>query len=144
MPEHLIHFYVDRIYFKKVYWRVHRDMDSAYPYFGSRHRIFWHDSVSACGIAANDYPGDENAVTSALLHIETDRLCSANPFLHNQLWLLAKEDVKRRKRAKKQKTKRKKKQKREGRRSTPKEFMDVEEFLGKILEIKRLRNEIMS
>jgi hypothetical protein len=119
-------------------------MDSAYPYFGSKHRIFWHDPVSACGIAANDYPGDENAITSALLHIETDKMCSANPFIHNQLWLLAKEDAKRRKRAKKQKTKRKKKQKRESRRPTPNEFKEIEEFPRKSLEIQRLYKMIVS
>ena len=134
MPSHLVHSYMDRLCFGRVYWKVHRQMDSAYQYFRGRHRIFWHDPSSACAIAANAYPGNKNAITSALLHIQTDNMFSANPFLHNQLWLLAKEDVNKRKRDKKQKIKRPKKK-------APlnsSELEKTEKFIEQILELPGL------
>ena len=104
MPSHLVHAYLDRLFFGKVYWKVHRLMDSAYPYFRGRHRIFWHDFQSAVAIAVDSYPNDQNAICSALLHIQTDNACSANPLLHEQLKIAAKAEAKiRRKRRKRKK-----------------------------------------
>ena len=134
MPGHIVHFYVDRACFGKVYYRVHRDMDSAYQYFRGKHRIFFHDVASACAIAANNYPGDRNAVSSALLHIEIDRLCSADPFFHRQLWLLAKEDAIKRKQAKKRNTRPKKRQSNKA----VSEIEKTEKILKQLLELKRL------
>jgi hypothetical protein len=96
IPSHLVHAYLDRLYFGKVYWKVHRLMDSAYPYFRGKHRIFWHDQQSAIVIAVNSYPNDQNAIKSALLHIQTDDACSANPLLRIQLEMLAEAEVKKR------------------------------------------------
>ena len=132
MPSHLIHSYMDRSYFGKVYWKVHREMDCAYRYFRGRHRIFFHDPISACAIAAKAYPGDKNAISSALMHIEIDLLCSANPFYHKQLELLAKEDALKRKRSNKRKTKTRKKKAP----SKLSELEKTENFFKELIEFK--------
>ncbi len=134
MPSHMVHAYVDRLYFGRVYWKVHRQMDSAYQYFRGKHRIFWHDPISACAIAADSYPGDENAISAGLLHIRIDYTCSSDPFFHKQLWLLAKEDTQKRRHAKKQETKRKKK----GVTRKPDEIEKTEKFFKQLIELKRL------
>ena len=140
MPAHFVHFYVDRVFFGKIYYQVHRDLDSAYEYFRSKHRIFWHDPVSAYAIAENDYPGDRNAITSALLHIEIDNECSANPVFHEQLIMLAKADANKRKRAKK----RKKKIKNKKERTTLTEVEKTEKTLKQLIELMELVRLIRS
>ena len=103
MPSHLVHAYLDRLYFGRAYWKVHRLIDSAYPFFGGQHRFFWHDEQSAFVIAMYCYPNDENAIYSALLHIQIDMICSANPLLRRQLELLAEVDAKKRRKGRKKK-----------------------------------------
>lgn len=118
-------------------------MDSAYPYFGGKHRVFWHDTVSACAIAAEEYPGDENAVSSALLHIEEDNMCSSNPLFHEQLKLLAAQDAKKRKKSKKSPNKKRVKPKKE-KTAPPDELEKFNEFLEDLAEIHRLARLIRS
>lgn len=101
IPGHDIHVFVDRTLFGKAYWRIHREMDWPYGFFGRRHRVLFHDPLTAIAIARSCYPGDENAVLAALAHIEIDNLCSANPFFKRQLKLFAKAAKKKRKRTKK-------------------------------------------
>jgi hypothetical protein len=96
MPSHKVHAYVDRMLFGRVYWKVHRQIDSAYPYLGGRHRIFWHDPISAMAIAAEAYPGNPNAVSAAICHIQLDNMCSADPVFEKQLEALAIVDAKKR------------------------------------------------
>ena len=140
MPSHLIHFYVDRLFFGKVYYRIHRQMDSAYQYFGGAHRVFWHDPISAYAIAANEYPGDRNAISSALLHIQIDQECSADPVFHRQLNFLAEEDAQKRKHNKKRK-------KKTARTKKPKplsELEKTEKVISQLLELKKLTDLIKS
>jgi hypothetical protein len=88
---HDIHVFVDRTLFGKAYWKIHREMDWPYGFLGRRHRVLFHDPLTASAIARSCYPGDENAVLAALVHIEIDDLCSANPFLSVSLsfsWML--------------------------------------------------------
>jgi hypothetical protein len=129
VPSHLVHAYVDRLCFGKVYWQVHRLMDSAYPISRGRHRVFWHDPQSAIAIAMDRYSGDENAILSALLHIQIDTACSANPYLKIYLEMLASENEAQKKR-KFRKTKRQP--------SWPPEMKKYIEDLKKMVEIRRM------
>lgn len=132
MPCHLIHAYVDRVNFGKAYWQVHREMDSAYQYFRQKHRILFHDPPTACSLAAHAYPGDPNAISAALLHIETDKMCSADPFLHAQLWQVAKEDQLKKKNSKK------KKQTKRTNYSSSSEIEKTEKFFKQVDDLQRL------
>jgi hypothetical protein len=109
-------------------------MDSAYQFFRGKHRIFWHDPASAYAIGANFYPGDRDAISSGLIPIQIDTMCSENPFFHKQLWLLAKEDANRRKRNKKTK----KKSKRKKKCKTLTELEKTEKVFKQLAEIKKL------
>ena len=93
MPGHMVHAYLDRMCFGKAYWKVHRRLDSAWFVCRRYHRRFWHDRVSATTIATAAYPGDQNAVWSAWLHIWADEHCSANPLFQKKLELLARADA---------------------------------------------------
>lgn len=128
MPSHLVHAYLDRLYFGKAYWKVHKLIDSAYPFFGGKHRIFWHDLQSAIAIAVDSYPNDQNAINSALLHIQTDDACSANPLLRKQLEMLAKAEAK----------KRRKLRKKEKQQPLSPEFEKAIKNLEKIIKIRRM------
>jgi hypothetical protein len=101
MPSLRVHAYLDRLYFGKVYWKVHRLMDSAYPFLRGEHRIFWHDQQSAIAIAMDSYPDDINAINSALLHLQADNACSYDPLFRKQLEMLAKAEAKERKKRRK-------------------------------------------
>lgn len=95
MPSLRVHVYVDRKLFGKAYYKVHRGIDSAYPYFGGQHRRFGHDHLTAIAIAREAYPGDPNAVNAALMHLDLDRMCSADPSLRLYLETLAEAGSKR-------------------------------------------------
>jgi hypothetical protein len=99
MPSHLAHVYVDRMLFGRAYWKVHRLIDSAYPYLRGGHRIFWHDPISAIAIAADAYPWDANAVSAAIIHIQVDNMCSAYPNFRKQLEAYARADARKRRRS---------------------------------------------
>ena len=133
MPSHKVHAYLDRMYFGKVYWKVHRAMDWPAFYVKRDHRIYFHDVPSVYLIAKQYYPGDPNAIDSGLLHLKIDYDCTMNPDNRAQLEFFAELDGKKRK-----------KQKTRGRQPIPKEFKEQEEFLRKILEIRRLYNIITS
>ena len=103
MPSHRAHSYIDRIYLGKAYRKVHREMDWPYKIVGKDHRRYFHDIPNAWIIAEEEYPGDENAVASALLHIQYDKICSSNPYFKQQLEAAAWLDSRKRKRRKKKK-----------------------------------------
>lgn len=77
--------FVDLMFLNKSYWRIHRAMDKPVKYLGRTHRVLFHDPISALAIAENFYPGDPDAQTAALLHIEYDMICSADPDYKRQL-----------------------------------------------------------
>ena len=129
MPSHKIHAYVDRLNFGRVYWKVHRGIDWAYPSLGRYHRVYGHDSVSALAIAAEAYPGDVNAQTSAMLHLQTDILCSCDPTFHKLLEYEAELDAKMRRRSRKKHGKLQ---------PVPKEINDFIELCRKMAELNRL------
>ena len=135
MPSHKVHAYIDRLFFGKAYWKVHHRIDSAYPYLGGKHRIFWHDPVSAYAIAADAYPGDANAQAAAFLHIEVDNQCSADPTFRAWLEWWADREAKKRKREPKSKTKAKPRRKKAG---PPEEVQELTQFMKKLVEIRRL------
>jgi hypothetical protein len=98
MPSHTVHTYLDKLYFGKAYWKVHKRMDAAWIVCRKGHRRYFHDWISAIAIAEDAYPGDENAIYSALLHIQTDEYCSANPEFRKKLEMVARADAKKRRR----------------------------------------------
>jgi hypothetical protein len=114
---------------------LHRRMDSAWLVCRRGHRRYWHDWASAYAIAVDPYPGDENAVLAAWLHILTDEYCSANPWFRKDLELLAKSDVKKRRRKKRKKPKIE---------LIHSEFKKLIEEVEKLAEIQRLRKLLIS
>jgi hypothetical protein len=123
LPSHTVHTYLDRLYFGKAYWKVHRRMDAAWVICRKGHRRYFHDWISAIAIAEEAYPGDENAIWSAWLHIQTDEYCSANPKFRKQLEMVAKSDAKKRRR-------------RRERREVPDPLKEFASFLEKIKQIQ--------
>jgi hypothetical protein len=89
LPGHVVHFYVDRVFFNKTYYNVHRYIDYPVHWLHWRHRALNHDVLTACFIARTCYPNDDNALMSAWLHIEIDNLCSLNPSWKMQLQYFA-------------------------------------------------------
>ena len=134
LPNHQVHGYLDRLYFGKVYWKVHYQLDWPVRYTRGNHRAFFHDVTSVYAIARKEYPGDPNAVSSGLLHLQVDETCTLNPAYRKQLEFLSKRAVKERK-----KRKRAKKMQ-----STPKVFKEDLEFFEKILEIQKLHKAMCS
>jgi hypothetical protein len=101
LPGHVVHFYADRVFFNKTYYKIHRNIDFPVHWLHWRHRKLYHDLVSAIFFAKNCYPGDDNAVMSAWLHIELDDLCSRNPAWKAQLEYFAYRARDRRKKSRK-------------------------------------------
>ena len=60
-------------------------MDEPVIFLGKKHRILFHDPVSAIIIAETLYPNDKNAIAAANLHILTDQLCTADPSFKRML-----------------------------------------------------------
>ena len=85
MPSLRAHRYIDYLYLNKSYWKIHRAMDKPVKYLGRSHRVLFHDVISAVAIARYFYPGDPDAETAALLHIEFDTLCTADPDFKREL-----------------------------------------------------------
>jgi hypothetical protein len=71
---HKEHMLIDMLFLGKAFPEVHRYMDEPYKVFGSRHRMFRHDAVTALllGLRHNDF----RYTLSALLHIIFDRASS--------------------------------------------------------------------
>jgi hypothetical protein len=136
LPGWRVHAFMDRIWLGKSYWKIHRKMDEPVVFLGKKHRVLFHDFPSACMIAEDCYPGDPDAVASALIHISTDEQCSADPeyrkFLEN-MERLSKE------RPRKRKTKKP--------RRTPKKDDPLERAIAvmeKIEEAERLTRALLS
>ena len=134
MPSLKIHCYLDRLHFGKVYWRVHHEIDWPVFYVKRNHRIYFHDVQSIYAIATKEYPGDPNAISSGLQHLQVDEACTRNPMYRKQLEFLADQDVK----------KRKKNRKRKSKRPIPKDVKKDMEFFSKILEIQKLDKAMRS
>jgi hypothetical protein len=124
---------VDRECFGKAYWKIHRKMDAPVLLLGKKHRVLFHDPVSAMAIADLCFPGDPNARNAALMHIELDEMCTTNPQRKKQLEILANEDADRRKRTRRR---RKKTQ------PVPRELKKSQDFFKKINEVLSLHQLI--
>ena len=130
---------MDKLFFGKSYWKTHKGIDSAYPYLRGQHRIYWHDPVSAVAIASDAYLNDSKAQSAAVLHLEIDTQCSANPNYKAQLEFLAENAKKRRKTFTKTKRKRKNRRKK----AFPADELDeLEQTLKKLAEIQTLAKAI--
>ena len=70
MPSRKVHEALDMLVFGKKHTRVHRALDMPSMWLGERHRVLFHDPVSAL-IIGSALDGSEGAL-SALLHIYLD------------------------------------------------------------------------
>lgn len=98
MPGLRVHTYIDKLLFGKSYWKIHREMDKAFKALRRRHRVLFHDPLSAINIALKKYPHDPNAVLAAIYHINIDEQCTRNPEFREYLEALARLDRRRGKR----------------------------------------------
>ena len=89
MPEHFLHRFVDKVLFGRAYTRVHKGMDMPWLFLGRNHRVLFHDPLICTVIAQHEYPGDNQAILSAYVHIALDLFCSGSPFFKIQLKALA-------------------------------------------------------
>jgi hypothetical protein len=101
LPGWDVHAYADRVNFGKSYYKLHKEMDWPYKFFGKDHREFFHDPLSALIIAERCYPGDPNAVEAAYFHILLDQQCSDDPEYKKLLEKFALLDKRRRRRKEK-------------------------------------------
>jgi hypothetical protein len=96
-----VHRLFDQTFFGKSYYKIHREIDLPFKVLGKKHRILFHDPLSAQILAQRCYPNDPNAVVAAYGHIFLDNLCTEDPefrrFLE-QLALLHKPKRRRKKR----------------------------------------------
>jgi hypothetical protein len=106
-------------------------MDEPVVFLGKKHRVLFHDVPSAYLIAKECYPGDPDAVASALLHILTDHQCSEDPYYRKFLEQM--EMLDRKKRTPKRK---RKKTKRAPKKNDPMEGAFA--YLEKMEEAERL------
>jgi hypothetical protein len=140
LPSHKVHCYVDRQIYGKSYWKIHVTMDEPVFILGWKHRVLFHDWISAWAIAEECYPGDSNAVLAALNHIYIDESCSADPVFKADLERLAEIDAIERARARrnKRREKRKKAKKRcrgcskRGKKHSPDSIEGAMEFFRKL------------
>ena len=137
MPAHKIHFYLDRMLFGKVYYKIHRAIDKPWRVFGRNHRVYFHDPWSVELIARKFYPFDQNALDSALYHIQLDQMCTNDPAFKHQLELFADRAIRRRKRSKSVN---------KGKKAAPipKDVKEMRRFCKQILEIEKLDRAIRS
>ena len=140
MPGHRVHAFVDREFFGKAFWKIHRIIDEPVFFLGKRHRELFHDPVSAVAIADQCYPGDPNARSAAILHLQLDDCCTENPAFRKQLEFLAEWDSKKRKRAKKKNRSSKKKEEP----PLPPALAQLENDLKKMAEIQKLARLLSS
>jgi hypothetical protein len=106
VPGHRTHAYVDRLFFGKAYFKLHRKMDEPVYWLGRKHRVLNHDVATAVCIARWCYPNDGNAEEAAYTHILLDEFCTANPAWKKLLEQLAYTDAKRRKQQRQKKKRR--------------------------------------
>lgn len=129
LPSHRVHVYMDKVFFGKSYWRIHRAMDWPYLYVGRHHREYFHDAFSCSLIALEEYSGDPHAYSAALLHVQLDELCSWNPGYKRHLEMMAELEAEERKRKRRKRKKRRKQRKRRRMMMVDREF---EEFILKV------------
>lgn len=60
-------------------------MDAPVAFLGRKHRVLFHDPLSASIIADQCYPNDQQAQEAAYLHILLDDTCSRDPIYKMQL-----------------------------------------------------------
>jgi hypothetical protein len=140
MPGHRVHAYVDRTFFGRVYWMVHRDMDWPVYFMKKNHRVYFHEMNSVYAIAQKHYPGDSNAVQSGWLHIQIDEACTNDPIYRAQLEFLAGKDCRERKRTRK--TGRVKRPKRKRKEGPNDELFKLQKDIKKLAEIRFLTGKI--
>ena len=70
---------MDRLLFGRSYPKIHREMDKPFKRLGKRHRILFHDPVTAGMIAQKCYPNNPKAWRAAQFHIIIDNRCTVNP-----------------------------------------------------------------
>ena len=99
MPSHIVHKYINRLYFGRTFPRLHKVLDDPVKYFGRGHRILFHAYDWAMYLARKTYPGDPDARVSAILHVDYDNMCSRDPDYKKCLEDMAKKEVKERKKA---------------------------------------------
>jgi hypothetical protein len=102
MPSLEVHCYIDGCFIGRAYPRLHKALDAPFLILGRYHRVLFHDYGTAVYIARREYPGDPNAERAAILHIEFDRMCSADLEYKILLQEVVQETAKQRKRIKKQ------------------------------------------
>ena len=141
MPGHKVHAYLDRHWFGRVYWRIHRGMDLAWVFHRRGHRKYWHDWVSAKILAVQLYPNDSNAVEAAMLHLAADETCSANPSFRRLLEIYADDELKERKKLRKTEKRARKKIGRGKKKKIEFEAL-MERDLKKMMEIHRLMQRL--
>jgi hypothetical protein len=132
LPGWDVHLYIDRVFFGKSYYKIHRQIDWPFKIVGKDHRRFFHDPLSARIIAETCYPGDESAVLAAYGHIVLDKFCTENPEYMKILEKLAILDKAKRRRGKK---------------NTKRTFTKDDPFLSdlrKFSELKRLMDHYFS
>jgi len=71
MPSHRVHKEITRWILGKPHSKVHRAIDSPYKFLGAKHRILFHDPISAI-VVARKASKEKGASQAAILHIVTD------------------------------------------------------------------------
>jgi hypothetical protein len=72
MPSRQVHEMIDLLILGKKYPKVHKTLDLPHKWLGSRHRVLFHDEVTAMLIGYM-ISGNEGML-SALLHVWLDRV----------------------------------------------------------------------
>jgi hypothetical protein len=75
MPSHKLHKYVDKLMFGKAYPEVHKALDKPCFWLGKKHRILFHDPLSAM-ILAYKASNDSYGWLSGYMHTWLDKKCS--------------------------------------------------------------------
>jgi len=138
LPGHKTHCYIDRMLFGRSFWKLHRAIDKPYLFMGRKHRALFHDGLSSVLIARDLYPGDPQAEEAAIVHCQIDMLCSNDPIFKKQLEILADLETAQRRKAKAAKGSRKRKAKSQRKPKHADALEDFDQFMRKIVEIKRL------
>jgi len=72
MPSREIHEIFDEMFIGKKMSKVHKIIDSPSVFLGKRHRIFFHDPLSAMIIGG--LVGGRDGIVSAILHLMADNM----------------------------------------------------------------------
>lgn len=72
MPSRRFHEKIDRFFLGKSFPHIHKALDLPHIILGERHRILFHDPISA--VAIGFILGGQQGAQSALLHTVVDRI----------------------------------------------------------------------